>query len=392
MYLQRIALFFFFVFICWGLLPAKTERLRCTWRENPATSMVIGWDQVTGSDPVLYYDISDKGAATGSYSWSARPVRVVVAKGMNNQFVRLQHLQPNTVYYGIIKDSEGFSQKFSFKTAPGSADQRLSIVAGGDSRNYREARQDANRLVGKLRPHVVLFGGDMTAGDTDTEWIEWMDDWQLTIAADGRMTPVLPARGNHEATNQVLVDLFDVKNADAYYALSFGGDLLRVYTLNSMIPAGGAQRDWLERDLKANPGVQWRMAQYHLPMRPHHASKRENEDERKNWAPLFFQHRMNVAIECDAHVVKLTHPIRIDDGPGSEEGFIRDDDYGTVYAGEGCWGAPLRANDDDKSWTRASGSFNQFKWIFVGREGIEMRTIKTDGSDQIGRASCRERV
>ena len=51
--------------------------------------------------------------------------------------------------------------------------------------------------------------------------------------------------------------------------------------------------------------------------------------------------------------------------------------------GEGCWGAPLRSNDDDKTWTRASGSFNQFKWMFVSPEGIEVRTVKTDQVDQV---------
>jgi hypothetical protein len=36
-----------------------------------------------------------------------------------------------------------------------------------------------------------------------------------------------------------------------------------------------------------------------------------------------------------------------------------------MYIGEGSWGASPRANDDDKSWTLTSGSFNQVKWIHV---------------------------
>ncbi|MCB0376559.1 MAG: T9SS type A sorting domain-containing protein [Lewinellaceae bacterium] len=91
--------------------------------------------------------------------------------------------------------------------------------------------------------------------------------------------------------------------------------------------------------------------------------------------------------ESDAHVVKQTHPIRPDTGLESDEGFIRDDENGTVYIGEGNWGAPLRDNNDNKSWTRASGSFNQFNWIFVDQEKIEIRTIRTDHAQQVAEVS-----
>jgi hypothetical protein len=72
---------------------------------------------------------------------------------------------------------------------------------------------------------------------------------------------------------------------------------------------------------------------------------------------------------------------------GNEEGFVIEPLSGTVYTGEGCWGAPLRPNDDDKSWTRKSGSFNQFKLIFVDSEKIELRTIKVDNADSVGEVS-----
>jgi hypothetical protein len=101
------------------------------------------------------------------------------------------------------------------------------------------------------------------------------------------------------------------------------------------------------------------------------------------WATLFDEHGLDVALESDAHVVKMTWPIRPDRGPGSEAGFIRDDRRGTVYMGEGCWGAPLRENNNDKSWTRNSGSFNQFKWIFVDASRMEMRTVRIDNAASV---------
>ena len=383
----RFFLFFIILSQFLGTLSAATGRYRCMWRDDPATTMVIGWDQASGSAPELYYDVVDFGKQVSAYRFKQQPDRIIAAKGMNNHFVRLMGLKPNTVYYFVIKDTEGVSQRLSFKTAPDTPKERLSIIAGGDSRNNREARRDANRLVSKLRPHFIIFDGDMTGGDTFEEWREWFDDWQETIGSDGRLFPVVVARGNHEAANSSITELFDVSSADVYYALTFGGNLFRIYTLNSLIPPGGSQRIWLEGDLSANQDVAWRMAQYHHAIRPHTLKKPEKDELLLNWATLFYKYQVALAMESDAHVVKLTYPIRPSREPGSEEGFIRDDEAGTVYIGEGCWGAPLREANDNKAWTRASGSFNQFKWIFVDQEKIEIRTIRTDGARQVAEVS-----
>jgi hypothetical protein len=378
-----------------GLLPvilsAATAKYRCMWRESPSTTMVIGWDQISGEDPIIYYDVIDFGKQVTAYRKSQRPDRIIVAKGMNNHYVRLSGLQANTVYYFVIKDSQGISDRMSFKTTPASSRARLSIIAGGDSRNNREARRSANQLVSKLRPHMVVFDGDMTGGDTNEEWRQWFDDWQETIGSDGRLFPIIPARGNHESSNSSITELFDVSSRDAYYALTFGGNLLRMYTLNSLIAPAGSQKIWLEGDLRANADrVIWKMAQYHQAMRPHTRRKPEKDELYTHWAPLFYKYGVNLVMESDAHVVKTTYPVKPSREIGSEDGFIRDDETGIVFIGEGCWGAPLRQNDDAKSWTRASGSFNQFKWIFVDQEKMEIRTIRTDDAFSVAEVSDRD--
>ncbi|MAT54357.1 MAG: hypothetical protein CMN32_07720 [Saprospirales bacterium] len=372
-------------------LWAKVERLRLMWYDDPATQAVVGWDQVSGSDPVLLLDNADHGTQAEGYAFSFNPDVVHDAKGMHNHFVHLRGLRPNTTYYFVIKDSEGVSMRYYFTTAPDNAGERLSIIAGGDSRNNRDARRDANLLVAKLKPHCVLFGGDYTLDDLPDQWVRWMDDWQLTIADDGRMTPIVPTRGNHEESNRTLVDVFGSPYQHAYFGTTIGGDLLRVYTLNTMLPAGAEQRDWLERDLRSNQNVRWKIAQYHHPMRPHTTKKWEKNDLVVHWAPLFERYGVDLAVECDAHVVKATWPIRPSFGSEGDGGFVRDDLAGTVYIGEGCWGAPLRIADDNKTWTRASGSFNQFHWIFIDKYKIEIRFVKTDGAATVASVDLNDR-
>ena len=95
-------------------------------------------------------------------------------------------------------DDSGVSSDYWFRTAADTP-KLFTFIAGGDSRNNRTPRQKANRMVGKLRPLFVSFTGDMINADNDAEWIEWLDDWQQTVSSDGRMYPLLPHRGNHEA-------------------------------------------------------------------------------------------------------------------------------------------------------------------------------------------------
>lgn len=368
------------------IASATTGRYRLTLRDDPSTTIVVAWDQISGSNGVVHYGTTDFGTAYASYPLSQAVSRSTTTKGMNNQFARITGLLPDTVYYFVIHDSQGTSARYSFRTLPNDPTERLSIIAGGDSRNNQTPRVAANTLVAKLRPHAVMFGGDMTNGDTDAEWEEWMDDWQNTIAPDGRMTQIIATRGNHEQSNSSIIDLFDIPGTDAYYALTLGGSLVRTYTLNTEISISGNQTTWLQNDLTSpsSQAVTWKMAQYHKPMRPHTSGKVEGNDQYNNWANLFHNNGVKVIVECDAHTVKTTWPVVPTTGSGNDMGFVRDDANGSVYVGEGCWGAPLRTNNDDKSWTRASGMFNQFKWIFIDQGSIEIRTIKVDNASSVG--------
>jgi hypothetical protein len=345
--------------------------------------MTIAWNQISGNNPQVHYGMTDHRTNYTLYNNVNGVDRSISFRGMDNRFSRITGLLPNTSYYFVIRDSQDSSKRFWFKTAPDDT-SRLSFIAGGDSRNNRTPRQRANTLVSKLKPHAVFFGGDMTSGDTDGQWQDWFDDWQLTTASDGRMFPIVAARGNHEYDEEVVYNLFDTPNQDSYYAITFGDNLIRCYTLNSEISVLGNQLNWLQNDLANSSANIWKMAQYHKPMRPHTANKSEGNDIYGAWAQLFYDEGVNLVVDCDSHMAKTTFPIKPSSGSNSEEGFEIDNEFGTVYTGEGSWGAPLRPNNDDKSWTRNSGSFNQFKLLFVGADKIELRTIKVDNALDVG--------
>ena len=366
-------------------------QLRVSFTGNMSTTASVIWKTKSSSSiEQIHYGKIDQGLYIGNYPSIAEASEKMteINSGITNTVVRLTELEPDTRYYFIINRDGEYSKRYWFKTLPDTNTARLSFIAGGDSRNNWDVRRKANRLVAKLYADAVLFGGDFTISGTTSQWDTWLNDWQLTITSDGRVTPIVAARGNHEDHPREVHNMFDT-NEGSYFATTAGGNLVRAYTLNSEIANSGDQKNWFEQDFTTQAkNYIWNMAQYHKPMRPHTKGKSEGTEMYDNYANLFADYNMNLVFECDSHLVKTTYPVRPPKSSESDdEGFVRDDENGTTYVGEGTWGAPLRGNDDDKTWTRNSGSFNQFKWIFIDKNKIELRTVKYENVEAVSSLS-----
>lgn len=374
-------------------LPSSNppQYLRVMFQDNPSTSFIIGWNRFESdrSSDRVYYDTIDHGTDINSYRYSQTPDYYSSYIGFESAFVKLENLEPDTRYYFVIENNFGITERYYVDTLTDDPNERISIISGGDSRNNRLPRQSANILVRKLKPHFVYFGGDMTNLGTTRQWRQWFEDWQLSIGADGRVTPIVPARGNHEYGNGILQALFWLPVWN-YYSFNVN-DLIHVITLNSEMSTGGSQLNWLMNDLEENKHTRWTIAQYHKPMRPHVERKKEGTGVYKHWAQPFYDYGVDIVYESDSHTVKSTWPIRPSNEEGSFEGFIRDDENGVVYVGEGCWGAPIRNANDNKPWTRESGKFNQFKWSFFDQDKIEVRTVKVDNAQLVEELSLENR-
>ncbi len=385
----------------------SVARIRLVWNDDPSTTMTIAWDQIKGDNPKVYYGTVDHGTDHTQYANTMPPTRVEAYRGMNNHFAKLTGLTPGSTYYFVIKDSEGTSDRLWFRTAPDTP-QPFTFISGGDTKSIGDALMAgrySHQIVPKLRPLFIIFNGDFCTGSgtNDAYWKLWFDDWyELTQTDDGRLFPIIPVHGNHENGDmEVLYHLFDAGNTDTaqslnltYYGLSVGGNLLRIYTLNSEIDqitgALDAQTAWLTTDLQNSQDHTFRAAGFHKPFRPHTAGKSENDYLYDAWAQLFYDQNMSLGFDADAHMHKITFPVRPDTGPDSFMGFIRDDENGTMFIGEGSWGASYRDNDDDKPWTLDSGAFQQLKWIQVFPQfgmtpaRMDIYTVITGIKDQSG--------
>lgn len=367
---------------------------------DPSSEITIGWEQVSGNAPEVYYGTTDFGTTWASYPNSQGVDRQVNYMGMDNRFSRLTGLIPNTVYYFVIKDSQGTSQRYWFKTCPDVNTETLSFISGGDSRSGQSQRQNSNRMVADIRPHAVLFGGDLVNTPGNSSVQTWLDDWQLATTSDGQMIPLVHSFGNHEDYGtggaNFIYDLFDT-SYDVYYNVRFGGDLFSMYTLNGEVLPGhtiansgvrSAQTAWLQATLSTDNSI-WKGAQYHRPIVPHYSGKGEGSDEYSDWANKFYDYGVRLVMESDAHVVKMTDevkPVYAASPSGSSSNWFTstglDPNKGITFIGEGSWGT-IRTPNDSHPMTTAMASFYSFNWILVNACQIEIRTIDTQSPGSV---------
>jgi hypothetical protein len=384
---------------------AAIDKLRLVWSDDPSSTMTIIWDQLKGDQSTVYYGKEDFGRKYWEYPNEQSPTRKLLNYyQMNTYYAELRNLEPDQTYYFVIQDSSGVGNRYYFQTAPDQP-KAFTFIAGGDTKSSDEpllAGRASNKMVAKLRPLFVMFNGDFTSGDGTNpgRWHRWLKDWDsLTTTKDGRKIPIVPVHGNHEnGDKRNLNKIFNAPfqgedSTNIYYSLSFGGTFFHITLLNSEIEEGGEQREWLETDLMSHKDFTFKVAGYHKPMRPHTQRKSENDYQYEQWAGLFYQYGLDLSIDGDSHMHKITYQLKPSNDTGSEQGFIRDDEHGTMFIGEGSWGARPRVNDDDKSWTLHSGSFNQIKWIHVkpGTDNqpasMEIFTVITSAYDDEGNQS-----
>lgn len=397
--------------------PVIFDKTRIVWNDDPTSTMSIIWNQYQGNNGIVYYDEYTKGECptdSSKYSKSENYHHDNNELGMHTIVARLTGLKPDTGYRFIIKNDDATSECSWFRTAPNTP-KAFSYISGGDTKSSGTAREVgrwSNRMVSKVRPLFVFFTGDYNSGLLVIEslWKQWLDDWStLTRSEDGRIYPLITVHGNHENGDyQILHKLFDAGNPNSeeksnvtYNAFSFGGNLLYLINLNSELHGsrlGSApiwrigkhdkQTKWFESALKQGQNHSLKVVGYHKPMRPHTTAKSEAKFESDDWAPLMEQYGVDIAYESDTHNHKITYPIRLaKNESGADEGFIRDDQNGIMYVGEGSWGANPRKTDDSKDWTLDAKAFNQIKLNRVYPAGnsdarIDINVIKIAGRNE----------
>ncbi|MEZ6087213.1 MAG: fibronectin type III domain-containing protein [Pirellulaceae bacterium] len=367
----------------------KPAQWRVTWISDPATTAIVSWNTAKpGSTHVLRFRIRGQ---------QQPPTTVLAESGrftgapleLYYHHVRLTDLEPQTRYEVQMVSDRETSPWMYFLTAP--ADERpFSILHGGDSRSDQQERRAMNKMMSAMvhasfanedpadDVFALAHGGDyIVSGVNLDQWSVWMSDHELTVGDDGRLLPVIPARGNHDK-GKPFNEVFGFSEDDLnYYAIDIGKQL-RFVTLNTEISTAGDQAIWLEDELsRSRPVARWLVAQYHRPAFP---AVKIPSTAFISWVPLFQKYNVDLVCEADGHNIKRTVPIR--NG--------RHDPTGVVYIGEGGLGVPQRTPKKDRWYLQSPGMADKGSHVFVltfTDEALLGKCVLLDGTirDQFSR-------
>lgn len=348
----------------WDRRPLTTEprHVRVTWLENPQHKATVSWTtDLEGESHKLYIDTQPRRGRLREYARSEKPTRsgpfslqrADIEWGVRPSHfhhVFLQDLKPDTTYYiTAVSDGEA-SREFHFRTAPDD-DRVVKMLFAGDSRimgnepYFHQDRRAVNRRMAGLfevNPEILglIHGGDYTQVAQWRFLDPWLTDHELTTTQDGRLLPVVPARGNHDRDIGFEETFWWPGQENRYYFLTRLSERIQLITLNTEISLGGHQRRWLAQALeRARPESRWLLVQYHRPAWPSVRGFATGANRRQFWVPLFEKHRIDLGLESHDHALKRTVPI-LNNAKHPE---------GIVYIGDGGAGVPQR-NPDPTRW------------------------------------------
>ena len=360
-----------------GTNPAQW---RLVWTTDPDTSVALCWStaEVGHMHRVrLREEGSDKETVveanrSGRYSDDSPTLFF--------HHVHLTDLEPATKYHVVLESDGKRSPAMYFVTAP-SEDVPLSLLFGADSRSGLKERRLMNRMLSKMftesqtadRAPILAFvhGGDFVVRGSHLDlWSQWMSDHELTTGADGRLMPIIPARGNHDY-GELFNEIFAFPPKDENYYITDIGPQVRMITLNTETSIAGDQLKWLQAELPGSRAEKrWLLAQYHRPAFPAVKAPCLN---RIHWVPQFEEHNVDMVCEGDGHNIKRTAPIR----------DSKIDPTGVVYIGEGGLGVGQRTPKENR-WYLSSplakvGKGHHVQLLTFDREQLAYRVVMLGG-------------
>jgi len=347
-----------------GTTPAHW---RVVWHDDPCTSASICWSTRDATDDTRLVLVGPRPATRGLAPADLEAVNLEATslEGARElvptswaytpgddegdlplgyaHAVRLTGLAPNSRYDFAIVSGDERTRTLYFHTAP-SAGVDFEVIYGGDSRTGWRDRCRVNLMIAQLVdgdafPLCFVHGGDFVeSGSKSAEWLRWLSHHELTTGSDGRVLPILPARGNHD-WGPCYAQVFDHPGrtrdgSGAWFRTDLGRDV-SILHLDTNVPALGDQFEWLGSELpRARESARWLLVNYHRPMFP---AVKTPAAAAPFWVPAFERNDVDLVFESDGHVMKRTVAVR-DGAP---------DPTGVTYLGEGGLGVPQRTPNAD---------------------------------------------
>ncbi|MEO6915681.1 MAG: metallophosphoesterase family protein [Chitinophagaceae bacterium] len=403
---------FFFLFACNLVLLSvvgygQPQQIHLSWnsesKDATATSMAVTWADTKGGEETIKY-----GAGT-RLAKSVQASRKYSDSGKINLYkVTLKGLKPNTSYsYTCGSDKNGWSEHFSFKTAPmpGSM-QKFVVGVWGDTQDneFNEQFQKTALIVDQLSKYPVQFTvhmGDIV--DNGSVGSKWNGLFAITQPVNAR-APLMPVTGNHDVDNDstheeyqkpfpVFYDFLNLPSNNINYSYDYGNTHFVAISSGHAKGAenakaftfapGSSEYRWLEADLaraRNDKKITWVILYMHHPLYSFGWS--HVEGWQKRITPLVDKYKVDLCLAGHRHEYERHRAIRDNRVLTQEDNNVYDHPQGTVYITNGtAGGSPQGIGGKDMPSMIFTNPVKMYNYAIMTIEG---NTIKYDVYNEKG--------
>jgi acid phosphatase type 7 len=325
---------------------------------------------VTASSAVIAWVGDEPGVGAVEYGETPRLGRRRADSNTGRRHaVALTDLRPASTYHYRVVGSDR-SKAARFRTAPARGAVSFSFAVVGDSGDGGKAQLAVARLLGHLKPDLILHAGDVVypRGKEKDYDRRFFTPYRTLI----REVPLFPVLGNHDVQhrdgaaylNNFHPPLHSPRSTKRFYSFDWGD--AHFVAIDSELyydDRGGnpqEQRAFLQQDL-ASTRKRWRFAFLHRSL---YSSSRHGDDEkiREDLEPLLAHHGVDVVFSGHDHVYERTAPIK-----------------GVTHVVSGGGGRELYPAGEGK-WTACSKSTHHAVLVHVDDSRIVLEAVEPDGS------------
>lgn len=240
-------------------------------------------------------------------------------------------LTPNTTYSFRVGNDSAWSETGSFKTAVAGKENFSFIYFTDPQANTDEMfniSQKTTHSANNMYPNADfwLSCGDLveTSGSSNSEWeYEQFFKTQQDIFLN---KPFVPVHGNHDKSinrnfthhfnmDSVAFDYAKSTTPGSVYSYVYGDALFMAFSYEDYSVAGylDSLAYWMNKQVKANPDIKWRIAYYHKTMYTgsgSHQSDADGKTVRQKMGPVFDSLKIDIALQGHDHIYEIIGPVK----------------------------------------------------------------------------------
>lgn len=357
----------FLFFLCSFLYPnfifSQPQNIHLSWNSSEedatAKTMAVTWSEDKSGKEYVQYGIDkklrDKEKASSQFSDSAK---VYIFK------TTLLHLNPNTTYYYKCgSDKTGWSDTYSFKTAPEFGSQQKFIVgvwADTQDNSFNTHFEQTDTIVKQLLKYPFQFTihmGDIV--DNGRVAAKWNGFFSTTQPVNS-FAPLMAVTGNHDVNNNVkdpnfqkpwpiFYEYLNLPGNNTDYSFNYGnthfvaissGDAKDAEPIgNFKYAPDSPEYKWLESDLskaRNDKRIMWIILYFHHPLYSFGWSNVLGWQ--KHITPLIDKYKVDLCLSGHRHEYERHKAIRDEQVLPQNDNHLYEKPQGTVYITNGTAG------------------------------------------------------